>query len=237
MSDADPAERTRTVRDLFDRKAVRWTRAYQAGGALATRAQLFLTEILALRPPPGRVLDFGCGTGHIAKAVADGGYTAHGLDMSSAMLAEGRRLFGDVVDWTLLSPAWSSLPFADAFFDVVLASSVLEYVQDPTLVLAELARVSRSGGLLVVTVPNMRHPKRWLENLIARGLGRSRVASALADRLPRLDMYARFLRTSRTRFSAEEWTSRFRAAGFEVERVGAATSPTLELFSLVRRGP
>lgn len=52
-----------------------------------------------------------------------------------------------------------ALPFADSCFDRVVASEVLEHVQDDRAVLAELARVTRPGGTIAVTVP------RWYPEL------------------------------------------------------------------------
>src|SRR3954464_3163744 len=130
---------TNAVRDLFDRKAGPWSRAYEPGGKLATRSVVFLEWITRLRPPPARFLDFGCGTAHIAKAFAERGYEAHGCDISTGMLAEGKRLFGGLVELTPLSLDWSRLPYSDRFFEAALASSVLEYVEDPDFILGELA--------------------------------------------------------------------------------------------------
>lgn len=227
-------EISQMVRELFDRKAAPWAQAYEPGGKFTRRSKLFVDKLMRFRLPPARLLDFGCGTGHIAKAFADRGYTAHGCDMSSAMLAEGQRLFGGPVELSLLPLDWSQLPYKDAFFDVAVASSVLEYVEDPDFVLRELARVIKPGGLLMLTVPNMRHPRRWLEWVLAQGL-RIRPFLAIVDRFPRLHLHARFLRTSKTRFSEEVWVTRFTSAGFTVRETGPATSPALQLFALEHR--
>ena len=53
-----------------------------------------------------------------------------------------------------------ALPFPDGCFDKVVASEVLEHVRDDGAVLAELARVTRSGGVLAVTVP------RWYPEVV-----------------------------------------------------------------------
>jgi ubiquinone/menaquinone biosynthesis C-methylase UbiE len=231
---ARPAQQTAgDVRDLFDRKAGAWTRAYEPGGKLADRTTVFLEWLTRLRPPPARFLDFGCGTGHAAKAFADRGYSAHGCDISSAMLAEGKRLFEGTIEFSPLSVGWTHLPYPDRLFDAALASSVLEYVDDPDFVLRELARVLRPGGILLVTVPNLRHPTRWLERAFAEGL-RFGPVSALAERVPRINLYARFLRTSKSRFSEQRWIGHFTRAGFRTREVGLGASPMLQLFALER---
>jgi ubiquinone/menaquinone biosynthesis C-methylase UbiE len=47
------------------------------------------------------------------------------------------------------------LPFADGFFDLVFCTQVLEYVADPHIVIAEIRRVLRPGGFLLLSAPSM----------------------------------------------------------------------------------
>lgn len=56
-------------------------------------------------------------------------------------------------------PAGGALPFPDASFDAVLAFEVLEHVDDDTGLLAEVARVSSSGGILIMSTPV--HASMW----------------------------------------------------------------------------
>jgi len=224
-----PAE---AVRDLFDRKATRFSDGYDKGGLLAARPRLFVDALATVCPPPRRVLDFGCGTGHVAAALATAGYEVSGCDLSTGMLAEGQSRF-PAVAFTALTPGWTRLPYDDGQFDAVVASSVLEYVDDVARVLGEIGRVVRPGGFFLPTVPNLRHPRRWIEAASARALTRPSVA-ALAEAVPKLALHARFLRTSRNRLSAAGWAVTFAAAGFTVGAVRPGASPMLELFVLTR---
>ena len=223
-----------SVRALFDDKAAGWSRGYAPGGALAARARVFSDAAERAVAPPARALDFGCGTGHIANALAEHGYAVHACDMSEAMLEEGRRLFGARVTFSPLASDWTALPYATGAFDLAIASSVLEYVPDVSHVLEELARVVRAGGAVALTVPDMRHPRRWLEQALARSLVIPGVA-ALAARAPRLALYIRFLETSRNRLSERAWTARFARAGFTVRSSGPGASPMLRLYVLARQ--
>ena len=94
-----------------------------------------------------RVLDVGCGTGAVSRAVrAAAGPDARlfAIDPSHDMLLAARR---SGVAATVLG-LLPNLPFADASFDVVLSAFVLTHVDDADVALAEMARVLRPGGII-----------------------------------------------------------------------------------------
>jgi SAM-dependent methyltransferase len=97
------------------------------------------------------VLDVACGTGIVARTVADrvgpGGVT--GVDRNEAMLTVAGRMRPDI-DWRHGDVA--ALPFEDGTFDVVLCQSGLMFFPDATAALAEMARVAASGGTVGVQV-------------------------------------------------------------------------------------
>ncbi|MEN3357306.1 MAG: demethylmenaquinone methyltransferase / 2-methoxy-6-polyprenyl,4-benzoquinol methylase [Mycobacteriales bacterium] len=100
----------------------------------------------ALRPAAGeRVLDLAAGTAVSTVDLAAGGVTAVGCDFSLGMLRAGRGRGVPLVAGDALR-----LPFADAAFDAVTISFGLRNVADVDRALAELARVTRPGGRLVV---------------------------------------------------------------------------------------
>lgn len=98
-----------------------------------------------------RILDAGCGTGPLAAELRARGAVMTGLDGSAAMLEIARRRLGDDVPLHLADLA-QPLPFADATFDDVVASLVLHYLEDWDAPLAELRRVLRPGGRLILSV-------------------------------------------------------------------------------------
>jgi SAM-dependent methyltransferase len=98
-----------------------------------------------------RILDAGCGSGPIAAALRDRGATVTGFDRSTKMLELARRRLGADADLHL-ADLGSPLPFPDGAFDDVVASLVLHYLEDWTAPLAELRRVLRLGGRLIVSV-------------------------------------------------------------------------------------
>ncbi|MCZ7526825.1 MAG: class I SAM-dependent methyltransferase [Acidimicrobiia bacterium] len=98
------------------------------------------------------VLDAGCGTGRFALELARAGGGVVGLDIDRSMLVVAARrlsvpfVVADVGD----------LPFGDGAFDAAVAITVLEFVPDPDRAFAELVRVTRPGGRVVVGALNPR---------------------------------------------------------------------------------
>ena len=118
------------------------------------------------RPKAGeRALDVGTGTGHFAFDLAAKGLQVVGVDISRPMLASARAK-GPAVRLVLADAA--ELPLADDSFDLTLAVTTLEFVARPDEALAEMWRVTRPGGRLVVGVLNALSPWAWARRLEAR---------------------------------------------------------------------
>lgn len=109
----------------------------------------------AADPLPGRlVVDVGCGTGRFTQALQQQGARTVGVDLDPDMLTvAAERAAGP---WLVADAA--RLPFGDQAFDLAVAVTVLEFVADPAQVLAELARVTRPGGRVVVAALNPASP-------------------------------------------------------------------------------
>jgi SAM-dependent methyltransferase len=113
------------------------------------RRRVIRAELDRLPLPPGaRVLDAGCGSGRTLQELVDyGDVSGIELNTEAAALARGRAL-GDVEVGRL-----EELPWEDGTFDLITCLDVIEHVPDDTAALAELRRVCRPGGWLLVTVP------------------------------------------------------------------------------------
>ena len=98
-----------------------------------------------------RVLDAGCGSGPLSAALRARGAVVTGVDASAAMVDLARKRLGEDADLHVADLA-APLPFADGAFDDVVASLVLHYLEDWSGPLAELRRVLRPGGRLLVSV-------------------------------------------------------------------------------------
>jgi ubiquinone/menaquinone biosynthesis C-methylase UbiE len=96
-----------------------------------------------------RLLDVGCGPGHVVARLADRwDVDGVGVDRSAPMIDEALRRFGDRAAFSVADV--EQLPFADGEFDAVLARMMIHLV-DRAAACRELARVLRPGGRLVVT--------------------------------------------------------------------------------------
>lgn len=99
------------------------------------------------------LLDAGCGTGLYARWLAEQGAAVTGIDLSPDMVQRAREHCAGL-PVRLDVGSILALPYADASFDGALACYVLHYVPDQRAVLAELARVLRPGGFLLLSLEN-----------------------------------------------------------------------------------
>jgi SAM-dependent methyltransferase len=150
-----------------------------------------------------RVLDLGSGMGGTSVAL--------GLAGAAPLAFEYNRAYCDIIrlragrydlGLPVVNGAGEHLPFANAGFDLVIAWDVVEHVQDPKLLLAELARVLRPGGRALLTVINrftFRDPHyhlpllNWLPRPLAEAIierrGRSKSGADFSDRQRLSDMH------------------------------------------------
>jgi ubiquinone/menaquinone biosynthesis C-methylase UbiE len=130
-----------------------------AGTADVMRRQIIPPITTFLRDAEGgakgkRLLDVGCGTGRTLAQLAGAhpDLKLYGLDLSPFYVQEARETLADVADVSLVAENAEQMPFADALFDVV--TSVYLFHELPKRarrrVFAEMYRVLRPGGLLVI---------------------------------------------------------------------------------------
>jgi ubiquinone/menaquinone biosynthesis C-methylase UbiE len=146
-------ERLRRTREFFAPRAARWDSRF--GDDLPAYARAVAEAGI---PPGARVADVGCGTGRALpalRAAAGPEGVVLALDVTTEMLA---------VAATRARPAGAGgvaadalrLPLADGGMDAVFAAGLVHHLPDPAQGLRELARVTRSSGLLVLFHPSGR---------------------------------------------------------------------------------
>ena len=105
-----------------------------------------------------KILDVGCGTGWLAQEIAQRGPSVYALDLSRDGVQGAKRmspasitfLLGDVYD----------LPFSDAKLDGVILSEIVEHLEKPSAAFAEVHRVLKPAGKVIITVP-YKEKIRW----------------------------------------------------------------------------
>lgn len=113
-------------------------------------------------PAGTSILDFGCGRGEIMKKLAESGYQIWGCDVDLECVRLSRQ-YGEV---TLLGEGNDLSQSFDRKFDCVIASHVLEHLENPKAALSQLASLSKS--YLIVSVPNPYYSPNILKALFRR---------------------------------------------------------------------
>ncbi|WP_312895158.1 class I SAM-dependent methyltransferase [Microvirga sp.] len=107
-------------------------------------------------PPPGRFLDFGCGTADLAALALAHGYDAYGVDTFLGVGDSSENLkiaTGRIGSRALAIDPDQPMPFEDGSFDIVASNQVFEHVSELDGICSEIARVTRAGGLLLALMP------------------------------------------------------------------------------------
>lgn len=159
--------------------------ANEADTAYKRRVMLFLRWLDA--KPQDRILDGACGRGFVlnfVRAVSQCKLVGQDLEYRYVRLAHTQLAERAL---HLLNGDLCHLPFASGTFDKVLLAEVLEHLADDRAGLAEAVRVTRPGGLILVSVPNANYPFCWdpinktLEMLLGTHIARGPLAGIWAD--------------------------------------------------------
>jgi SAM-dependent methyltransferase len=102
-----------------------------------------------------RILEEGCGVGLYVRALLPYADAVHGFDVEAEYLVEAAR---DVPAAHLQLGVGEQLPYPDNSFDLILNHEVIEHVQDDRATAAEMVRVLRPGGRIVLFAPNRFYP-------------------------------------------------------------------------------
>jgi 2-polyprenyl-3-methyl-5-hydroxy-6-metoxy-1,4-benzoquinol methylase len=105
----------------------------------------------------GRILDLGCGSAPPATMLADLGGVYVGVDLGGHHVQYATRnleQLGGPLEGVLSRGDVEAVPFADASFDLVIMTEVIEHLMEPDRCIWEIARVLRPGGVLVLTTNN-----------------------------------------------------------------------------------
>lgn len=98
------------------------------------------------------ILDVGCGTGRILQRGMNEARSLTGIDLSPEMIKAARSLLGDQAD--LFVGDACELPFEAVSFDLSLSTCVMFLLPEPEKGIAEMARVTKSGGMIAMLNPS-----------------------------------------------------------------------------------
>jgi ubiquinone/menaquinone biosynthesis C-methylase UbiE len=147
MHDPTDAQR-RLILDQFTKQAVPFSEMPAHSNEEANRLLIELAHV----GPEDTVLDVACGPGLVACRVAEVARHVTGIDITDAMIEQGkkRQQAQGLPNLTWLVGDAVPLPFADASFSVVVTRYSFHHFLDPVAVLDEMVRVCQPGGRVAV---------------------------------------------------------------------------------------
>ncbi len=102
------------------------------------------------------VLDVACGEGYGAAMVAETAYKVVGVDLSADVIQHAKNNYGHHTNLQFVTASCECLPFSDASFDFAISFETIEHIEQQKEFIAELARVLRPDGILILSSPNKR---------------------------------------------------------------------------------
>lgn len=197
---------------LKENVARQFSRAAHRYDKLATIQQQIATQAICQIPvKSGRLLDIGCATGSNTALLAEQGFTAQGVDLAPGMVEYARMRYPHL---SFYEADAQHLPFGDEAFDVVFSSMALQWCQNLSQVMSEIARMLYKGGIATLSI--MTDGSFRQLNAARRACGLATATNAMATH--------------------QQWLAAARAAGFTVQQAQSVeyTDTFSEILSLLR---
>jgi SAM-dependent methyltransferase len=115
------------------------------------RAEVLRPAAWGRMPPGAKVIDVGCGTGDNLRYILRDNATFHGIEYARETAAVARRTLGRSADIHVGSAA--SMPYETGEFTLALCIEVLEHMEEDERAVGEIARIVRTGGHLILSLP------------------------------------------------------------------------------------
>lgn len=168
-------------------------------------------KIVARVEPGNSILDVGCGTGEFLFRLKNKFVNLYGIDTSSSAIEWAKQKNKDFKNFLFFEGELKNCRFEDNFFDCCLCLDVLEHTKNPMDILAEIKRILRKDGQLIVSMPN------WFDIIFTKVL-----------RLHRMHLHAH---------APCGWKNIIRKAGFKVYSYRAIDSLVMSNDWLARKLP
>jgi ubiquinone/menaquinone biosynthesis C-methylase UbiE len=139
-----------------------------------------------------RVLDLACGEGYGSALLARRAAHVLGVDVAQPAIDHARREYAKLANAEFKVGSCTAIPAADASVDVAVSFETLEHIAEQEQFLAELARVLKPGGVLIVSCPNKAEytDKRGTQNEFhVKELYREELDALVRKRFPQVTWY------------------------------------------------
>ena len=164
--------KTKSAIDFHGEMAEQFDQRYELSGAFRERFRVWSTLFEQYVKPIDRVLDLGCGSGIFSNYLAEKGCLVTGIDGSAAMIAlcNQKKMVVNVQYVVQSLPLPDPLKYAPQ--DVVIMSSLLEYMPNIEQILQQVRSLLQPNGLLIVSIPNQLSLYRRVERRVFQLTGR-----------------------------------------------------------------
>ena len=218
------------VGHFWDRQSRDWGQKYGKRSSYYYRCRTFHQYFLATELRRASILDYGCGSGEITFPLLQAGHSVTGIDIAPGMIRNAiqraqqsglaARASYHHLDDTILSA------ISSRSFDVVVCSSVLEYVDDDRALLNMFHDLLRDGGFLLVSVPD----KRSLYCKLDKWLHANRPLLPRFIPVEKLD----YLDIQKRQYDIDQFVRDVEASGFEL-RAKKHNTITLQRGAIMER--
>ena len=192
-----------TATAYFNKLSGEFAMRYQTRTAFRRRISVWRRCLNRYAAKGGHCFDAGCGPGSLTQLVLDQNMSVFGVDASREMIKLARDRYVEVADRATFVER--QLPISDvscdSTADLIICSSVLEYIGDIESVVRDFYRILKPGGILLSSLPNRQSILRKVEKIV------SRAHSGVRD----------YLTQQRHQFTVAESQELFRNAGFVCE--------------------
>lgn len=177
---ADGPQQEYWVREHFEKVAADYASFYSGESSEAHSFNVRLRRVLEMLPPKvGTMVDLGCGPGVLLRRIVESRDpspepSVHlvGLDFAGNMLLEADRFVNaETLRSHFLCGEAGRLPFKTGIVDTMTCMGLMEYLDNEQHVLAEISRVMRPEGVVLITLPNLWSLYRLWHRLLNRIFG------------------------------------------------------------------
>lgn len=209
----------------FNAAASVWSKRYNDSRHFQARLEKVLAWVAAY-PPQTQILDFGCGSGVLLKALSAAGFNLTGVDVSPGMLEEARRTMESVpqrerAQLFAVNEQFEG-PHTEQTYHGIFCLGVLEYLEDPQALLAHLTGLLKPGGFLIMSFPNQASSLRGVERWIYKNAGLFR-PFGLFSHLTGPDNYLQF---QRHQFTVKQMASDIEPLHMSLKRTHYHVAPS-----------